>query len=112
MDVLPRRHRTVSVQRKRPLIASQRVILGVGLPVLLIISAASTDLDVKSRSDAAGVNHTLQVRTKLSDLQLLIRRAESAARGFGLLRDPNLLGEYREASDRIPPTFAELTEAT
>jgi CHASE3 domain sensor protein len=92
--------------------ASQRVILGVGLAVLLIVSAASIGLDVEARSDAARVNHTLQVLTKLSDLQLLVRRAESAARGFGLIRDPNLLGEYREASDRITPTFAELTEAT
>jgi PAS domain S-box-containing protein len=92
--------------------ASQRVILGVGLAVLLIISAASIGLDVESRSDAARVNHTLQVLTKLSGLQLLVRRAESAARGFSLTRDPNLLGEYHEASDRIAPTFAELTEAT
>jgi PAS domain S-box-containing protein len=92
--------------------ASQRVILGVGLAVLLIVSAASIGLDVEARSDAARVNHTLQVLTKLSDLQLLVRRAESAARGFGLIRDPNLLGEYQEASDRIAPTFAELTEAT
>ena len=88
--------------------ASQRVILGAGLVVLLIVSAASIGLDVESRSDAARVDHTLQVLTKLSGLQLLVRRAESAARGFSLTRDPNLLGEYREASDRITPTFAEL----
>jgi PAS domain S-box-containing protein len=92
--------------------ASQRFILGVGLAVLLIVSAASIGLDVESRSDAARVNRTLQVLTKLSDLQLLVRRAESAARGYGLIRDPNLLAEYHEVSGRIAPAFAELTEAT
>jgi CHASE3 domain sensor protein len=63
------------------LIPTQRVILGAGLAILLIITAASIGLDVKSRSDAAWVNHTVQVQKKISDLRVLLRRAESAARG-------------------------------
>ena len=87
---------------------SQRVILATGLAILLIISAATINLDVKSRSDAAWVNHTLEVLNKLADLRLLIRGAESAARGFVLSGDANLVKEYNEARDRIGPAFAGL----
>jgi PAS domain S-box-containing protein len=91
---------------------SQRFILGVGFAILLAITAASIGLDVKSRSDVAWLDHTLGVQKKISDLRSLTRRAESAARGFALTNDPNLLKEYQDASDRIEPAFAELTEAT
>jgi PAS domain S-box-containing protein len=91
---------------------SQRVILGIGIAVLLIISAASIGLDVKSRSDAAWVDRTLHVLKRISDLRTLTRRAESAARGFALTDDPNLAREYRDSSGRVAPAFAELIEAT
>jgi PAS domain S-box-containing protein len=91
---------------------SQRFILGIGFAILLAITAASIGLDVKSRSDVAWLDHTLGVQKKISDLRSLTRRAESAARGFALTNDPNLLKEYQDASDRIEPAFAELTEAT
>ena len=66
---------------------SQRVILATGLAILLIISAATINLDVKSRSDAVWVGHTFEVLNRLADMRLLIRRAESAARGFVLAGD-------------------------
>jgi PAS domain S-box-containing protein len=91
---------------------SQRVIVGIGLAVLLMISAASIGLDVEARSDAAWVNHTLRVLMKLSDLRLLVRRAESSARGFGLTKDTNLLKDFQDASDQVAPAFAELAGAT
>src|SRR5258708_12194052 len=75
---------------------SQRIILGIGLAILLLIGAASIGLDVKSRSDTAAVHHTLGVLTKISDLRLLIRESESAARGFTLNGDPNLLNKYQQ----------------
>ena len=53
------------------MIPTQRVILGAGLAILLLITAASIGLDVKSRSDAASVNHTVEVLKKISDVQLL-----------------------------------------
>jgi PAS domain S-box-containing protein len=90
---------------------SQRIILGIGLAILLLICAASIGLDVKSRHDTAAVNHTLEVLTKISDLRLRLRGAESAARGFTLNGDPNLLNEYRESRDRITSAFAGLAEA-
>jgi PAS domain S-box-containing protein len=91
---------------------SQRFILAIGLAILLVIGAASIALDLKSRSDAAWVDHSLGVMQKISDLQLLLRRAESAARGFVLTNDAGLVNEYRDSSGRISPAFAELIEAT
>jgi hypothetical protein len=64
--------------------ASQRAVLGAGLAILLLISAASIGLEVKSRSDAAWVDHTLSVLHKLFDIRLLIRHADSASRDFVL----------------------------
>ena len=86
----------------------QRVTLGIGLAVLLTISAASIGLDVKSRSDAAWVNHTLEVMNKISELRLLVRRGESVARGFALNGAPNFVNEFRQVQDRIGPAFAVL----
>ena len=74
---------------------SQSTILGAGLAVLMLIGAISFFFDAKSRSDAESVNHTLQVLRELSDTRLLIRRAESAARGFALSNDPYFAIEYR-----------------
>ncbi len=89
----------------------QRLILGIGLAILLVISAASIAMDVKSRADAAWVEQTLDVLNKLTDLRLLVRKAESAARGFSVTNDPNLAKEFRETSAAVPTAFAELKAA-
>ncbi len=91
--------------------SSQRLILGIGFAVLLAISAASVALDVKSRSDAAWVNYTLELSHSLTDLRLLFQRGESAARGYLLTGDQYFIKEYRQASDQIAPAFGELKEA-
>jgi PAS domain S-box-containing protein len=91
---------------------SQRLILGIGLAILLVISAASIGLDVKSRSDTAWVDHTLRVEKKISDVHLLIRRAESAARGFVLTDDPHFVKEFGDTRAQVAPAFADLKEAT
>jgi PAS domain S-box-containing protein len=90
------------------LIPTQRVIFGAGLAILLIIAAASIALDVKSRSDAAWVNHTVQVQKKISDLRVLLRRAESAARGYELYRTPGFSDEFQAVHARIAPALADL----
>src|SRR5271167_3075698 len=82
-----------SKNNKAPM-RSQPVILGLGLTILLIISAASISLDVRSRSDAAWVNHTLEALNSFSEMRLLFRRAESAARGFALSGNTTLSDEY------------------
>jgi CHASE3 domain sensor protein len=99
-------------REKSPRVASQRFVLGTGLATLLAISAASIGLDVKSRSDAAWIDHTLGVLQKFSDLQLLICRAESASRGFVLSNAAVYVREFNESRDRIGPALAELIETT
>jgi signal transduction histidine kinase/CHASE3 domain sensor protein/ActR/RegA family two-component response regulator len=90
------------------LIPTQRVILGAGLAILLIITAASIGLDVKSRSDSAWVNHTVEVMKKISDVRLLVRRAESAARGYEIYQTPGFLDEFQTAKNQIAPALDEL----
>lgn len=90
------------------MIPSQRVILGAGLAILLIITAASIGLDVKSRSDAAWVNHTVEVLKKISDVRLLVRRTESAARGYELYRTAGFVDEFQTAKSRIAPALGDL----
>jgi PAS domain S-box-containing protein len=86
----------------------QRVIFGIGLVVLLIISAASISLDLKARADAAWVAQTFEVLNKMSDVRLLVRRAESSARGFALNSDANFTTDFRETREAIGPALAEL----
>src|SRR5215510_14909433 len=86
----------------------QRVILGIGLAVLLIISAASISLDIKSRSDAAWVAQTLEVLNKIADVRLLVREGESVARGFGLNGAENFIRQFEEVRDQVGPALAEL----
>jgi signal transduction histidine kinase/CHASE3 domain sensor protein len=93
------------------LIPSQRVILGAGLAILLIITAASIGLDVKSRSDASWVNQTVEVQKKISNLRLLVRRAESAARGYELYRGPTFADEFQATRAAIAPALADLKRA-
>ncbi|HEY3145934.1 MAG TPA: CHASE3 domain-containing protein, partial [Dongiaceae bacterium] len=90
---------------------SQRIILGTGLAILLIIGAASIGLDLKSRSDTASVDRALGILAKISDMRPQLRRAESAARAFALTGDQQFAREYREASDAILPALAALIEA-
>ncbi|HEY0911111.1 MAG TPA: CHASE3 domain-containing protein, partial [Bradyrhizobium sp.] len=72
----------------------------------------SIGLDVKSRSDAIWVDHTLSVLRKFSDLRFLISRAVSASRGFLLTDNQNYVTEFNESSDRIGPALDELIETT
>ncbi|MDA9431149.1 CHASE3 domain-containing protein [Bradyrhizobium sp. CCBAU 51627] len=93
------------------MIPSQRVILGAGLAILLIITAASIGLDVKSRSNTAWVNHTVEVLKQISDLRVLMRRSESAARGFELYRSPAFTDEFQAARGALAPALANLKRA-
>jgi len=87
---------------------SQRIILGIGLAILLVIGAASIGLDLKSRADSAVVDHAIEVLKRISDIRPLLRRAESAARGFALTGNPDFVKEYNESSDAILPAFDDL----
>jgi PAS domain S-box-containing protein len=90
---------------------SQRIILGIGLAILLLIGAASIGLDLKSRSDTASVDRALEVLKKTSDLRPLLRSAESAARGFAATGDPEFAREHRDASAAFLSAFDDLLAA-
>jgi PAS domain S-box-containing protein len=92
----------------RSAMLSQRLTLGIGLAILLVISAASIGMDVKSRADVAWVDHTLGVLSKMTDPRLLLRKAESASRGYALTGDENFARDFHDTSTRIPPAVAEL----
>src|SRR6185369_7435352 len=89
---------------------SQRIILGIGLAILLIIGAASIGLDIKSRPDTASVDHALAVLGKISDMRPLLHRAESTARSFALTGDQEFATEYHRTSDAILPALDSLIE--
>ena len=108
MPNLARRECAAEGHERSPLIPSQRVILGAGLAILLIITAASIGLDVKSRSDAAWVSHTVEVLKKISDVHLLVRRAESAVRGYDIYRTAGFVDEFQAARSRIAPALGDL----
>jgi PAS domain S-box-containing protein len=93
------------------LVSSQHLILGIGVVVLAVISATSIALDLRSRSDAAWVNHTLEVSNRLTGVQLLFQYAESAARGYLLTGDRSFLIDYNVSIDRIAPAIMDVKEA-
>jgi PAS domain S-box-containing protein len=88
----------------------QHAMLGIGFAILAGISAASIALEVKSRSDAAWVRHTLEAVNKLTDIRLSFRGAESAARGYLLTGNQHYMKQYDGLLDRVAPAFAELKE--
>src|SRR3954470_18218039 len=90
---------------------SQRIILGTGLAILLLIGAASIGLDLKSRSDTAAVDRAIEVLKKISDLRPLLRRAESAARSFAITGDGEFAREHRDASAAFLSAFDEVLGA-
>jgi PAS domain S-box-containing protein len=85
--------------------ASQRLILGSGLAILLVISAASIGLDVKSRSEMESVDRTLGILKQVSDMRPLLRGAESAARGFALTGNTSFADEFRDSSAALSSAF-------
>jgi PAS domain S-box-containing protein len=93
-------------------ILSQRLILGIGLAILLLITSASIGLEEKSRRDAVATAHTVSMLKQLADLKVLVRTAESAARGFALTGDQGFAEEFHRERETIAPAFAALLHAT
>jgi len=91
--------------------ASQRLILGIGLAILLVISAASIGLDVRSRNEIEAVDRTLGILKRISDTRPLPRGVESAARAFALTGDASFADEFREQSTALTSALDGLMEA-
>src|SRR5450755_2728273 len=92
-------------------VMSQRLTLGIGLAILLVISATSIAVDIKTRTDSASVDHTLDVLSRIADLRLLVGKAESASRGFALTGDESLARDFRDTETGIPAVVADLKAA-
>src|SRR3954463_11444374 len=101
----PRGSRNDEIKASMP---SQRIILGSGLAILLLIGAASVGLDLKSRSDMDSLDRANEVLRRISDLRPLLRSAESAARGFALTGDPEFVKEFQGSSDAILPRLEDV----
>lgn len=89
-------------------IGSQSLLLGVGLVILAAMALAPVWLAQRAADDFRWVALSLDVENELSLLQLSIRRAESAQRGYMLTADPAYLGVYRQSFDAIPGRLANL----
>src|SRR5258706_6569800 len=88
----------------------QILLLAAGLVVLTVISAGSVHLVNKARQDARWVLHTVEVENQLALVQLELRRAESAQRGYlsTLLRD--FQTDFDETASQLTPALTRLSQ--
>jgi signal transduction histidine kinase len=98
----------LSSQRPWYTLLGQPALLSVGFALLIAISGASIWLVNQARNDAAEVAHTLEVENTLSSVQLFLRRAESAQRGFLLTRDANYLRLFTTSATSLGPGIEQL----
>jgi signal transduction histidine kinase len=93
-------------------LAARPLVLALCFLVLAVVNAASIFLVVASRSDSESVTHTLQVENSISDLLVLIQRAEGEQRGYRLTGRSGFLDAYRSTTDTIAPAIAALKGLT
>src|SRR5882757_5276665 len=86
------------------------LLLAAGLVVLTIISAGSVHLVNQAREDARWVVHTVEVENQISLVQLEMRRAESAQRGFLSTLLPDFQTDFEAAAARLAPALTRLRE--
>lgn len=86
----------------------QPALLAFGFALLIAISGMSIWLVSQARKDAVAVAHTLEVENALSSIQLYLRRAESAQRGFLLTRDPDYLQLFEASTSAMDPALDKL----
>ncbi|MFG1396909.1 sensor histidine kinase [Roseixanthobacter pseudopolyaromaticivorans] len=91
---------------------SQTLVLALGFVVLIAISAASIWLVNRAKEDAAQVSHTLRVENTLSQVQIMVRRAESAQRGYLLTGDASYLEFFEETLSQVVPTLLQARAST
>ena len=96
------------VQRKRAM--GHILLLAAGLLVLTVISAGSVHLVNKAREDARTVLHTLEVENQISLVQLQLRRAESAQRGYLATLRPDFRADFSQAISELTPALTRLSQ--
>lgn len=86
----------------------QITLLSLAFLVLVVIAVASFYWLQKAREDSSWVAHTLEVQNQISLAQLQMRRAESAERGYVLLRQDDFAQECIDASEQVMPLLDKL----
>ena len=79
----------------------QTLLLAAGFLVLVAVSALSVILVNRAREDNEWVVHTVEVENQISTLQLRLRTAESAARGYLLTEEQRFLDEYSASASDV-----------
>jgi signal transduction histidine kinase len=100
----------VTPEATRQRAIGQVILLGAGLVVLTIISAGSVYLVNRAREDARWVVHTVEVENQLSLVQLQLRRAESAQRGYLSTVLPEFQNDFEETASQLPPALTRLSQ--
>ncbi len=99
---------TPDATRRRAI--GQIVLLAAGLVVLTVISAGSVYLVNQARDDARWVVHTVEVESQISFVQLQLRRAESAQRGYLSTLLPAFQADFEEAASQLTPALKRLSQ--
>ena len=99
---------TADARRKRAM--GHILLLAAGLLVLTVISAGSVHLVNKAREDARSVVHTLEVENQISLVQLQLRRAESAQRGYLATLRPDFQTDFEQAVSELTPALTKLSQ--
>ena len=99
---------TPDATRRRAI--GQILLLAAGLVVLTIISAGSVHLVNLAREDARSVVHTVEVENQISLVELQLRRAESAQRGYLSTLLPDFLSDFEQAAFELTPALTRLTQ--
>jgi signal transduction histidine kinase len=99
---------TADTQRKRAV--GHILLLAAGLLVLTAISAGSVHLVNKAREDARSVQRTLEVENQISLVQLQLRRAESAQRGYLATLRPDFRSDFEQAISELTPALTKLAQ--
>src|SRR5262245_58954766 len=86
------------------------LLLGAGLLVLTVISAGSVYLVNMAREDARKVVRTLEVENQISLVQLQLRRAESAQRGYLATLRPDFQADFEQAMTELAPALSRLSQ--
>jgi signal transduction histidine kinase len=101
---------TPDATRRRAI--GQILLFAAGLAVLTIISAGSVHLVNLARDDARSVVHTVEVENQISLVELQLRRAESAQRGYLSTLQRDFQTDFEQAAAQLTPALARLHQLT
>jgi hypothetical protein len=99
---------TPEARRRRAI--GQVLLFAAGLVVLTVISAGSVYLVNKAREDARSVVRTVEVENQISLVQLRLRRAESAQRGYLSTLRVDFQTDFEQAASQLTPAMTRLSK--